>query len=82
MRPGESVLVTVCIANCDERYDLRMSVTSCRASNTSKITAIGTVYRYEATIITDDAIWLEMFIAKVATRANVEQRWRQAFATA
>ncbi len=82
LRPGESVRVTVCIANCDERYDLRMSITSCRASNASKVAAIGTVYRYEATIIAEDAIWLEMFIAKVATRANVEQRRHQTFAAA
>ncbi len=82
LRPGQDVRVTVCIENCAERYDLRMTITSCRASNARTIKTLGPLYRYQATIITEDAVWLEMFIAKMTTRANVNYRRNQTFAAA
>ncbi|MBA2663519.1 MAG: hypothetical protein H0U74_14620 [Bradymonadaceae bacterium] len=70
--PGEHVRVCVQVANCNQRYELNMTITTCRQSNAQNIPSAGKLYRYQATVAPEDAIWLQMFASKLSTLSRVD----------
>lgn len=65
---GTEVRLTLVVSNHSERYDVTMKVKSHRPmlGAVKGLNADKAMWRYEAVVTDQDAIWLEMFASKLA----------------
>lgn len=69
LRQGEVVKVALIVESCNQRTDLHMRVVDRRPSQVGA--ERGAPWRYQAVVVTEDAIWLQMFSSKMATLKRV-----------
>lgn len=77
---GTDVRLTIVVANRDERYDVTMKVHGRRpmrchmpADVFSTPGVHETMWRYEAVVKAEDAVWLEMFASKLAMIQRIDR---------
>jgi hypothetical protein len=68
---GETVRLTLVVANQAERYDVTMEVLGRRPST---LNSDADLWRYEAVVTEDDAIWLEMLASKLSMMQRMSAR--------